>query len=412
MAWDDRLKKPEYTSPTGTVLTFDYEDVGYEFTKNGAVYDFPDEAGSYVQDLGRSGRRIPLRIIIWGENYDFAAEDWMDALAEPGIGRLSHPMYGVIDVVPFGPISRRDNLKTEANQATIEVTFFETIGAIFTAFQLDPALSVVTAVEEFNKAAADQLKQNTNLDTVAEQSQLKGPYQLLLDSVDAALGDIADTQKAVKSQFEAVRDSINASIDTLIADPLTLAFQSAILAQAPSRALTAIAARLDAYGSLLQSVTAQSFTPGLDSTESNNFHSADLFGMTYVTGSVLSSLNNQFQTKTDAISAADVILSQMDALVVWRDNQFEALGEIDTGEAYQQLLEAVGLAAGFLVEISFTLKQERAFILTVARNFLELSAELYGNVDDDTLNFFIDSNALSGSEIIEIPIGREIVYYV
>lgn len=412
MAWDDRLRKAEYTSPTGTVLTFDYEDVGYEFTKNGAVYDFPDEAGSFVQDLGRSGRRIPLRIIVWGENYDFAAEDWMDALGEPGIGRLSHPVSGVIDVVPFGPIARRDNLKTEANQAVIEVTFFETIGAIFTAFQLDPALSVVTAVDEYNKAAADQLKQDTNLDTTPEQSQLKGPYQLLLDSVDAELGAIADSDAAVKSQFEAVRDSINASIDTLIGDPLTLAFQSAILAQAPARALTSISARLGAYGNLLQSVTAQSFTPGLGSAESNNFHSANLFGMTYVTGSVLSSLNNQFQTKTDAISAADVILSQMDSLVVWRDDQFQALGEIDTGEAYLQLLEAVGLAAGFLVEISFTLKQERVFTLTVARNFLELSAELYGNVDDGTLNFFIDSNALSGSEIIEIPTGREIVYYV
>ncbi len=412
MAWDDRLRKAQYESPTGTVLTFDYEDVGYEFTKNGAVYDFPDEAGSFVQDLGRSDRRIPLRIIVWGENYDFAAEDWMDALGEPGMGRLSHPMYGVIDVIPFGPISRRDNLKTEANQATIEVTFFETIGAIFPALQLDPALGVVTAVDEYNKAASDQLKQNTNLETTPEQSQLKGPFQLLLDSVDAELGAIADSDAAVKSQFEAVRDSINASIDTLIGDPLTLAFQSSILIQAPSRALTSIAARLDAYGNLLQSVTAQSFTTGLGSAESNKFHSANLFAMTYVTGSVLSSLNNQFQTKTDAISAADVILSQMDNLVVWRDDQFEALGEIDTGEAYQQLLEAVGLAAGFLVEISFTLKQERVFTLTVARNFLELCAELYGGVDDDALNFFIDSNALSGSEIIEIPIGRDIVYYV
>lgn len=412
MAWDDRLRDAFYTSPTGTVLKYDYEDVGYEFTKNGAAYDFPDEAGSLVQDLGRSGRRIPLRIIVWGENYDFEAEDWMDALGEPGIGRLSHPVYGVIDVVPFGPISRRDNLKTEANQAVIEVTFFETIGAIFTPFQLDPALSVVTAVDEYNKAAADQLKQNTSLDTTPEQSQLKGPYQLLLDSVNAQLDALTDAYLAVKSQFEAVRDSINASIDALMANPLVLAFQTAILIQAPARALTSIAARLGAYGNLLQSVTAQSFTPGLGSAESNKFHSANLFAMTYVTGSVLSSLNNQFQNKTDAISAADVILSQMDSLVVWRDNQFEALGEIDTGEAYQQLLEAVGLAAGFLVEISFTLKQERVFTLTVARNFLELCAELYGGVDDDDLNFFINSNALSGSEIIEIPIGREIVYYV
>ena len=79
--------------------------------------------------------------------------------------------------------------------------------------------------------------------------------------------------------------------------------------------------------------------------------------------------------------------------------------------AYQQLQEAAALTAGFLVFISFSLKQERRLVLDRARTVIDLAAELYGSVDDP-LDFFIASNRLSGSEILELPIGREVVYYV
>ena len=40
----------------------------------------------------------------------------------------------------------------------------------------------------------------------------------------------------------------------------------------------------------------------------------------------------------------------------------------------------------------------------------DLDAELYGSVDD-RLDFLIESNGLTGSEILELPRGRAIVYY-
>jgi prophage DNA circulation protein len=412
MAWTDRVREAAYTTPGGVRLTFDFENVSGSVEKNTVAYDFPGAAGTYIQDLGRSGRRLPLRMFVWGEDYDQAADILMDGLSESGVGKLEHPVYGVINVVTFGSINRRDDLKTAANQAVIEAEFWETTDAVFSTQQEAPAAAVQKAVTEYNENTADQYEQATDLDNTAKQSQLKGSYQLLLDALDAQLGAIANSQADVAAQYDAVRDSINASIDTLIGQPLTLAFQSAILAEAPARALTAITARLDAYGNLLETLTGTSFEPELDSQSSNQFHSSDLFAMSYVAGSVVSVINNQFETKSEAISAADVILVMMDSVTAWRDDQFEALGEIDTGEAYQQLLEAVGLAAGFLVQISFTLKQERSFVTVTERNFLELTAQLYGTTDDATLDFFIDSNSLTGIEIIEIPRDRRIVYYV
>jgi hypothetical protein len=126
---------------------------------------------------------------------------------------------------------------------------------------------------------------------------------------------------------------------------------------------------------------------------------------------VVSVVNNQFVTKSEALQAAEVVLTQLDDVTAWRDQNFQSLGGVDTGGSYQKLQEAVALTAGFLVEISFSLKQERRIVLDRNRTIVDLAAELYGSVDDQ-LDFLINSNDLSGSEILELPRGREIVYYV
>lgn len=414
MSWEDRIKEAAYTSPEGTRLVFTYEDVGRSIDKKTTAFEFPDADGTYVQDLGHSGRRYPLRVIFWGENYDLAASAFEEILLERGVGRLEHPIYGAADVVPFGEIKRRDDLKTAANQAIIEVTFWETIGVIYPTGIGDPSSGVLSAVDEYNIAAAAEFAGGTALDSASAAATFQGDYEVLLDEAEDGLQSIANAQSDVARQFDAIVDSINRGIDVLIGAPLTLAFQTAIMLQAPARALTSIQARLDAYSNLIDSLISGDTAvapPGDDPRPTNEFRANDLFASSYVTGSIISVVNNTFQTKTGAIQAAEIIIAQMESVTNWRDENFQSLGIIDTGASYQQLQEAVAITVGFLVEISFSLKQERTIVLDRARTIIDLSAELYGSVDDQ-LDFLIESNGLTGSEIIELPKGREIVYYV
>lgn len=84
---------------------------------------------------------------------------------------------------------------------------------------------------------------------------------------------------------------------------------------------------------------------------------------------------------------------------------------VDTGESYAALQNAGALATGYLVEYSFSLIQERRLVLGRARTIIDLAGQLYGSVDDK-LDTMIDINGLSGDEIVEVPAGREITYYV
>lgn len=410
MAWNDRIREAAYTSPNGTRLTFLYEDVGRTVDKRTTAYNFPDADGTYIQDLGHTGRRYPFRVIISGADYDIQVAAFEALLLERGVGRLEHPIYGVVDVVPFGTITRRDNLKTAANQAVIEVDFWESTGLVYPTIQSDPASAVSVAIDAFNNVLSSDFAIKIDLVTEAKRAIVKGEWEKHLAEVQAGLQDIADTQANVKAVFDAGLSSIENSLDTLIGDPLTMAFQTAILLQAPARALTSIQDRLAAYTGLAAQIL------GVTQEDPNLFHSQDVFASTYVTGSVVSVLNHQFRTRPEAVSAADSIVSQFEDVITWRDDNYDAqttvdVASIDTGGAYQQLQSAVALAAGYLVEISFTLKQERSIVLPRSRTAIDLVAELYGSVDDQ-LDFFIESNTLSGSELLEIPAGRTIVYYV
>jgi len=426
MAWQDRLQQAAYTPLSGGRLTFNFEDVTRILDKKGTAFEFPDVDGTFVQTTGNSGRRFPLRVFFWGDDYDLEADAFDAALLESGIGRLEHPKYGTVNVVPFGPIAQRDDLKTQANQAVIEFTFWESINFIFPSVQDDPASGVLTAVEEYNAASAQAFEDTLDIDSAVEQATAKSAYQRLLDATKSGLQTVADTQADIQKQFDDVYDSINEGIDVFIAQPLTLAFQTAIFLQAPARALTNIKARLNGYKNLANSIIGGEnavVTPSItgDSRPANDFHINDLYAFTYVTGSVISVVNNTFSNKTEALEAAIEILDQFDDVINWRDDNFEALASgvtqtqtiasLDTGDAYQKLQEAVALTAGFLVQISFTLKQERRLILDRDRTFIDLVAELYGATDSE-YDFFITSNNLSGSEIKELPRGREIVYYI
>lgn len=413
MAWQDRIREAAYTTPSGLRLVFLYENVTKAFDKKTSAFNFPDADGTFIQDNGRTGRRIPLRLFFTGDDYDLEVATFEEGLAEKGQGKLEHPVYGTLDVVPFGTISRRDDLKTASNQAILEVTFWETINLLFPAAQADPATEVLAAVDEYNVAVSEQFAEVLDVDTAIEEASFKNRYQVVVDVTRSILQGVADTQDDVRKTFNAVFDSINNGLDTLVGEPLTLAFQTTILLQTPALAEQNITARLDAYSNLISSLIDGEDSvrsANNDSQNSNAFQNDDLFALTSVTGAIVSVINNQFLTKPEAIAAAEEILDLASRVTVWRDANYESLAEIDTGSAYQQFQEAVALTAGFLVEISFSLRQEKSIKLDRARTIIDLAAELYGEVDPQ-LDFLISSNELTGSEILELPKGREIVWF-
>ena len=412
MGWQDRIRSAQYDAPSGSTHPFDFEDVSRSQDFKNSAFEYPDGEGTYVQSLGSTGRRYPIQAIFWGDDYDLAATAFEQALAERGAGLLTHPIYGQIDVVPVGSVDRTDRLKSGANQAVVAVTFYETTGVVYPDGVANPADAIVASVAAFNDASAADFADGLNVATVSEGVTFANQFKNFIATVDGALSEVAEQQADVFSQYDAVKASIDTGIDVLVGKPLTLAFQAQRLSQLPAQVAGGAAARLDAYGNLARSLSgAPTASRGLDNLALNAFKGGEVNATAAVAAMALSIVTSEFETQNDALSAADDVLSAFDAVVAWRDANYPALGIIDTGDGYQRLQDAVATAAGFAVDLSFSLKREQRLTLTRSRSIIDLVAELYGSVDD-RLDFFINSNSLTGDEILEIPAGRTVVYYV
>lgn len=430
MSWQDRLREAAYRSPGGTRTAFLFQDVSRTVEKKTAAFDFPDADGTLVQDLGHKGRRYPLRLMFSGDNHDIEADAFELTLLEKGAGVLEHPRYGQVDVVPFGEITQRDDLKTRANQTVIEVTFWATIGTAYPTGQADAAAVALAAVDEYQAAASQELEDALEIDTQFEEVTFRDQWEGFLDNVESALDGVQG-----EPEFKDIFDSINRGIDVLVAAPLTLAFQTQSLIKAADQR-KAIEARLNAYGDLADSIvnggsnrigTGSTGTPQIiqttnDSRAANELASRRIFAQGAVAGSVTSTMvtvqDNGYDTQPQAIAAAEQLLAQMESVTDWSDQNYRALDGtgidqlpvVDTGAGYQQLQEAVALAAGELISASFNLKRERRIVLDRARSMYDFVGEYYGDIDAN-LDFFINSNELTGSEILELPKGRTVLVY-
>src|SRR5690606_9340172 len=108
------------------------------------------------------------------------------------IGKLQHPFYGTFNVVPFGEITRRDDLKTAANQTVVEVTFWTTVGAVYPNSRSNPKNEIQAALDRFSASGAQQFADGTDLSSGLQKANIKSAIRNVLRSVSGALEKASD----------------------------------------------------------------------------------------------------------------------------------------------------------------------------------------------------------------------------
>jgi prophage DNA circulation protein len=436
--WRKRLRPASFKSPSGIAIRFQYVDLSMEFELRGTPWEFPQVNDAYIQKKGFGPRKYPLLCYFSGDNCDLEAKAFVAAICEPGQGFLHHPLYGDLNnVVPFGTVKRTDAVTTAGNQTIVEVTFWTTTGAVYP--NSDPATQneIAIGLGDFDLQAAQAFNVHMRFNKAALRVGAIATIKGGLKKFSSAMSAVSNSTTAIRREVQDGLDALNFGMDVLIGQPLLLAQQISNLIKTPGRAIAGIGSRLDGYGRMIDDIVgspaanpAEQFGSGTSLLQrrdsvANDFHSSDLFVMNAVAGSILaaalrpaSGAPATFTTRTQAIAAADIIAQQFDAMVAFRDAGFAAFGAItdvsetrvDTGESIQALQAVASLAVGFLVQTSFGLKPEQTVVTDRARTILDLSAELYDNVDEK-LDLIIDSNNLSGDEILELQAGRPIVYF-
>ena len=425
-AWFGRLKKASYTSPSGQTVPFEFADLQDSVEKKTTAFESAVGNGTYIQDSGRTSGRFPMVVAVTGNDYDMKAQAFMSALLERGEGILNHPIYGKITVVPFGEISRADNLVSGAGQAIFTVAFYETTG-----LQIGGGGGVPQLYDSFLDASAVDFSDKLNLGDAADKANFVTKFKAIVQKTKDVMMKISDGQALLQKSVEAIGDSINRGVDLMVGQPLMLARQTQVLIGEPARQAKLIKARIEAYKDLAAQIFEQTF--GADKHEKtadkNNFHLSKLVSANVVAAAALSASNNihtvprtetttstvsELQTRSDLINTAIALQTMLDDYQAWHDAGYVAVEEdtvnesaTDTGDGLTELSALISAAMAETIAASFNALTEYRTVLDSDRTPLDLAFE-FGT----DFNFFCQSNNLSGDEIFIIPRGREVVRYL
>jgi len=413
--------KASYTSDTGaTISSFAYRDVSKSKEKLSTTYEFANTNQTYVQTLGSTMLRLPMEMIFIGDNYIADAEAAFNVLDSSNHGTLQHPAYGEIDVAIVGEIKKEDKILTGIGSSIITVTFYQSIKTAYPATSLDARGNILNKIKEANEAAATQASQAINITDAVDEANWKTDILNGIKATKKTVAGIVDTTQAISSEITAIQRSVESNINAIaggavdvVGNLFNIGKQIQIFTQLPARLEVSIVDRANGFIDGLNNLL------GLDSkkdlvnnTNKNKFANADLQATATIAGLAEATITNtEFTTQAQAIEYVDVLLEQTEQYITWRESQYTSLELVDDDySTYQQIQELVNITAGYLLELSFTLQQQKTFVCDKDYALPVIANRLYGSIDFEQR--IIADNNLQGDELFFVSKGKQIIYYV
>lgn len=118
MAWEKRLLDASFRG-----IVFDCQLADDDWERHAVEHSRPFVDGAEMEDLGRGARRIRMKAIFFGDDYEDRLEKFLKALDEPGPGDLVHPVFGPLKAQVSTPHVHHE--AENVDQAEVEVTFTE-----------------------------------------------------------------------------------------------------------------------------------------------------------------------------------------------------------------------------------------------------------------------------------------------
>ena len=310
MVWTDDIKQAAYISPSGTRIEFDFEDVARSTKKKAAVFEYPQKAGAFIQDLQNGARRFPIRAFIHGENYNQEANVLYNALEEPGFGTLEHPLYGTFVVFPLS-INRSDRLKTAAGQAVFDIDFIENNLDPTPLSTQDEKSAVVETANEFGVQGPNELAIEFEDASPTQMQRFTQSLQQVNRFVVQFVRPVLVGAGIDTSTFDTVSQGITLSDNIASGDVRAVSSQLNSLIRSGSSATSGgPAAYIDLANALVNTQ--------LQTNE--QFEVVSFAAESTIGAMAVSTGNTDHATRGDAIADSDALVATYNAVVTWQDD--------------------------------------------------------------------------------------------
>ena len=408
MSYLDRLREMKYISPSGQEFTPLYDDLSRTGGKKAPLTEHPGQNQGTLQDLGEITGTFPITCYIAGQDYDLEADRFWAALAETGPGRLVHPRWGNRQVLPTSR-SQGEGFVEGMAAAVFTITF---VIASEEAFEYPKTTTDWgTRTENATDTAADAVAAGVpdEVTDTATKATLKIAVQNTLTAITDLFSTLEDVTDEVRSEIESAINEITNSLDTLVGAPISLMESLLTLYRLPGRTITKVTAKIEGYQTIFDNL-ASGF---VDTTAEYG----EQFGLISAANLTAVSIAAAESTTTGTLvtrSQAGEAIEDLNKL--WKDllsyiESLETEGDFTSSqESLKSAYAVVTSAISGLVNQALNLPAERLLVLESEKPPLAIVYELYGDIS--RLDEFIDYNEISGDEILLLPRGREVRWYV
>lgn len=188
------------------------------------LHEYPLRDKPYAEDMGRKARQFSVEALVLGTDYATVRNRLLDALEQPGPGKLVHPYLGELQVSV--PEFKLRESTAEGGLARFTLTCVESGLAIYPAATTSSADQVDAAATRLEAAAKATFEQRY---AVAEKPDyLAGDARSVLGQ---AMDQVSVATRSARAGADAVA-SITASVQAVNKEIITLVYDPASAAQA------------------------------------------------------------------------------------------------------------------------------------------------------------------------------------
>lgn len=420
MSWKDRLRPDIFLeSPQGDVFRARWIGDDRSTEKKLGIFSYPKIPGSFVQDLDVNAAKYPMTIYFEGEDHDLEGQRLFESCKQRGLWQITHPVLGVI-ILQLVSVSQSMQPVENANTTQMNLEFIESIEAELTQSSFELAGETQAAVDDLNANASNSFAAKVKTAAARGKAAITKVANKIRGVIQKVMGPIVAAVSTAQSIMNQTITAINSTLNNPVFSPTVFAGQVKTLVQTPGKAIRDVRTRTSAYKTLASEI----FLIQNESVREDGLNTAlmkELYLSSIVGALGIIATTSSFETRTQAISAAEEILSIYNDIVENLDDHqsdFAAL-TVDKQyfsqlDIYPDTLKVISLAMRYILSTVSGLKIEKRITLKEPTPPIIVAMREYGGpgVDDENIDYFIKTNNLKGSEILLLPAGKEVVVYV
>ena len=402
----ERIRELKYTSPGGSVFTLLYDEVERSGSKKLSIHDLPQQDRAIVQELGESPAPFSISGYFIGSDSDSTGDLLALSLTEKGSGLLQHPRWGDIECIPM-TWTQKESMTDGIGRVDFQIQFFPfkstevSTGLTSTESKSDKVAqitewAVITAVKDFVASIETA--------TATALSSSKVYVQNIVDKFANEMRKYVSADPTLSADFEKALTVFNNDVDLIFSDPESFINNVHKILRQPWSSAAYVTEKIQSYADIVSEAISTAGTTWNEVVTACQI----LFGLS--AGAAESSTDGVLENRPDAIeieSNLDTIQQNINACI---SNASNSVGYVFDYEGMAGINDALVTSRRYILDNLYNLKSEVIVIVKNEIPPIKLCWIYYKDISK--LPKFILDNKLKGEEILLLPIGRQVVFYV